>query len=241
MSDQTRKAVLKKLRAFAQRTVENGCTEAEAIAAAEAMQKLQHEYNMTLTDADILDAEYVTEKMQLGNQRMHPVVGAVMGVAIFTSTKMYKSGATLFIFGEKHKVDNAIYLISTIQSAMELEFLNYRGTEAYLRETWYHHGQTIRSSFMNGMAHRLYHRLLQMHKELMEQDVTVSPTTGNSLVVLSDKALEEAFRRQNPNLRSGRRQTTSRSANASAAGRSAANRVGLRSGVRAGSAQRALR
>lgn len=241
MSDQTRKAVLKKLRAFAQRTVENGCTEAEAIAAAEAMQKLQHEYNMTLTDADILDAEYVTEKMQLGNQRMHPVVGAVMGVAIFTSTKMYKSGATLYIFGEKHKVDNAIYLISTIQSAMELEFLNYRGTEAYLRETWYHHGQTIRSSFMNGMAHRLYHRLLQMHKELMEQDVTVSPTTGNSLVVLSDKALEEAFRRQNPNLRSGRRQTTSRSANASAAGRSAANRVGLRSGVRAGSAQRALR
>ena len=241
MSDQTRKAVLKKLRAFAQRTVENGCTEAEAIAAAEAMQRLQHEYNMTLTDADILDAEYVTEKMQLGNQRMHPVVGAVMGVAIFTSTKMYKSGATLYIFGEKHKVDNAIYLISTIQSAMELEFLNYRGTEAYLRETWYHHGQTIRSSFMNGMAHRLYHRLLQMHKELMEQDVTVSPTTGNSLVVLSDKALEEAFRRQNPNLRSGRRQTTSRSANASAAGRSAANRVGLRSGVRAGSAQRALR
>ena len=241
MSDQTRKAVLKKLRAFAQRTVENGCTEAEAIAAAEAMQKLQHEYNMTLTDADILDAEYVTEKMQLGNQRMHPVVGAVMGVAIFTSTKMYKAGATLYIFGEKHKVDNAIYLISTIQSAMELEFLNYRGTEAYLRETWYHHGQTIRSSFMNGMAHRLYHRLLQMHKELMEQDVTVSPTTCNSLVVLSYKALEEAFRRQNPNLRSSRRQTTTRSANASAAGRSAADRVGLRSGVRAGSAQRALR
>ena len=241
MSDQTRKAVLKKLRAFAQRTVENGCTEAEAIAAAEAMQKLQHEYNMTLTDADILDAEYVTEKMQLGNQRMHPVVGAVMGVGIFTSTKMYKSGATLFIFGEKHKVDNAIYLISTIQSAMELEFLNYRGTEAYLRETWYHHGQTIRSSFMNGMAHRLYHRLLQMHKELMEQDVTVSQTTGNSLVVMSDKALDDAFRKQNPNLRSGRRHTTSRSANASAAGRSAADRVGLRSGVRAGSAQRALR
>ena len=241
MSDQTRKAVLKKLRAFAQRTVENGCTEAEAIAAAEAMQKLQHEYNMTLTDADILDAEYVTEKMQLGNQRMHPVVGAVMGVAIFTSTKMYKAGATLYIFGEKHKVDNAIYLISTIQSAMELEFLNYRGTEAYLRETWYHHGQTIRSSFMNGMAHRLYHRLLQMHKELMEQDVTVSQTTGNSLVVMSDKALDDAFRKQNPNLRSGRRHTTSRSANASAAGRSAADRVGLRSGVRAGSAQRALR
>lgn len=241
MSDQTRKAVLKKLRAFAQRTVENGCTEAEAIAAAEAMQKLQHEYNMTLTDADILDAEYVTEKMQLGNQRMHPVVGAVMGVAIFTSTKMYKSGATLFIFGEKHKVDNAIYLISTIQSAMELEFLNYRGTEAYLRETWYHHGASIRSSFMNGMAHRLYHRLLKMHKELMEQDATVSQATGNSLVVMSDKALDEAFRKQNPNLRSGRRYTTSRSANASAAGRSAADRVGLRSGVRAGSAQKAIR
>jgi hypothetical protein len=196
---------------------------------------------MTLTDADILDAEYVTEKMQLGNQRMHPVVGAVMGVGIFTSTKMYKSGATLFIFGEKHKVDNAIYLISTIQSAMELEFLNYRGTEAYLRETWYHHGASIRSSFMNGMVHRLYHRLLQMHKELMQQDATVSEATGNSLVVMSDRALDDAFRKQNPNLRSARRQTTTRSANASAAGRSAADRVGLRSGVRAGSAQRALR
>jgi hypothetical protein len=241
MSDQTRKAVLKKLRAFSQRTVENGCTEAEAIAAAEAMQKLQHEYNMTLTDADILDAEYVTEKMQLGNQRMHPVIGCASGVSIFTGTKMYKVGATLYIFGEKHKVDNAIYLISTIQSAMELEFLNYRGTEAYLRETRYHHGQTIRSSFMNGMAHRLYHRLMQMHKELMQQDTTVSGLTGNSLVVLSDQALEEAFSREVPNLRRGARKTKSRSVNASAAGRSAADRVGLRAGVRGGSAQRALR
>lgn len=172
---------------------------------------------------------------------MHPVVGCVMGVSIFTSTKMYKSGATLFIFGEKHKVDNAIYLISTIQSAMELEFLNYRSTDAYLRETLHHHGASIRSSFMNGMAHRLYHRLMQMHKELMQQDATVSQATGNSLVVMSDKALDDAFRKQNPNLRSGRRYTTSRSANASAAGRSAADRVGLRSGVRAGSAQKAIK
>jgi hypothetical protein len=80
-----------------------------------------------------------------------------------------------------------------------------------------------------------------MHKELMQQDATVSEVTGNSLVVMSDKALDDAFRKQNPNLRSARRHTTSRSANASAAGRSAADRVGLRSGVRSGSAQRALR
>mgnify|MGYP003672175038 CR=1 FL=1 len=73
-----RQEILKKLKAFSQRTVENGCTEAEAIAAAKAMQGLQEKYDCTLTELDISLTEYVKERVSLGQKIKHPVWASIV-------------------------------------------------------------------------------------------------------------------------------------------------------------------
>lgn len=229
-----RKDILKKLKAFSERTIENGCTEAEALAAAKAMQGLQNKYDLTLTELDIELTEYVQDKFSLGSRVKHPVIGASFGIKLFCGVKFYTSGANLVIYGQQHKVDSALYLISLIQSAMELEFNRYKFTPDYCEQKWSYHPRTIRSSFMNGMAQRVGQRLQRMHKENADTVEQPKASNGTALVVMADRALEDAFRKAHPNLVSGNRRVSGRSRGAVAAGRSAANRVGLNKGVGGG-------
>lgn len=235
-----KQSILKKLKAFASRTVENGCTEAEAIAAARAMQILQNQYDCTLTELDISLTEYVKERVSLGHKIKHPVWGALYGVQTFTGVKFVSYGTRITVFGQQHKVDNAVYLIGLLQSSMELEYLSYKNSADYEEESFYHHARSIRSSFMNGMAQRLSVRLGQMHKESRQSVDQPTASNGTALVVMADNALDIAYRKEWPRLGSGSRSTTNRSRGASAAGRSAADRVGLRSGVSGGGSQRLL-
>jgi hypothetical protein len=232
-----RKEILKKLKAFSERTVENGCTESEAIAAAKAMQSLQNKYNLTLTELDIELTEYVNERMSLGKKVRHPVLLSLHGLQMFCEVRIVGKTGGIAIVGQQHKVDNAVYLISTMMSAMELEFLNYKNTWEYDEEVNYNgmHPRRVRSNFMNSMGYRLSARLLSMYNESRNNTEVMAnkSSSGTALVVLADNALEAEYRRQYPNLRSiGRRSTGSGSA--SDAGRAAANRVGLNKGVRSG-------
>ena len=235
-----KQSILKKLKAFASRTVENGCTEAEAIAAAKAMQSLQNQYDCTLTELDISLTEYVKEKVGLGNKIKHPVSKALFGVQVFTGVKFVFSGPKVTVFGQQHKVDNAVYLIGLLQASMELEYLSYKNSADFLEESFYHHARSIRTSFMNGMAGRLSVRLCQMHKESRQSVAQPTSSNGTSLVVMADNALETAYRKEWPRLRSGSSRSYSRSRGASSAGANAANRVGLRTGVSRSGSQRLL-
>ena len=228
----TKEQILKKLKAFSQRTVENGCTEAEAVAAAQAMQALQDQYNCTLTELDISLTEYTKDSLSLGKKVKHPVWNALYGVQLFCEVKLVGTGAKLTVFGQQHKVENAMYLISLMQSAMELEYLKFKATADYEEEAFYHHARSIRSSFMNAMASRLCNRLQQMHRESRANVEQPKASNGTALVIVADRALDDAFRKEFPRLRSGgHRHTRNRSAGAARAGRSAGDRVGLRAGV----------
>jgi len=232
----TKQDILKKLKAFSQRTVENGCTEAEALQAAQAMQSLQNKYNCTLTELDITMTEYVTERFSLGKKRRHPVYGALFGLQSFTETKLVFNRTRVEIFGEQHKVDNATYLITLLMSAMELEFLQYKMTPEYAEQTFYYHGRSIRTSFMHGMAQRLSKRLSDMHRDNRQTVAQPTASNGTALVIMADTALADAHAKKYPRLGNARSNRTTRSQGAANAGRSAANRVGLNRGVSGGRA-----
>ena len=232
-----RKEILKKLKAFSERTVENGCTEAEAMAAARAMQSLQDKYNLTLTELDIELTEYVNEKMKLGNKVRHPVWGALHGLMMFCEVRIVGKTGGIAIVGQRHKVDNAVYLISTLMSAMELEFLKYKNTWEYDEELFQRiHPRRIRANFMNSMARRLSYRLYDMFKESRKNSQVMAnkSSSGTALVVLADNALDAEYRRQFPRTRAAASRSIG-GGSASEAGRAAANRVGLNKGVRSGS------
>jgi len=232
-----RKEILKKLKAFSERTVENGCTEAEAMAAAKAMQILQNKYNLTLTELDIELTEYTQDRMTIGNKVRHPVWCALYGLQFFCEVRIQGDGGDLKLLGQRHCVDNAIYLISTLMSAMELEFLNYKNSWEYDEEVNYQgmHPRRVRSNFMNSMGYRLNSRLMKMYQENQKQDTVQAnkASDGTALVVVAEKALDD-YRSKvwGRGRTSGGRSTGNGSA--SRAGRAAANRVGLNKGVSTG-------
>ena len=232
-----RKEILKKLKAFSERTVENGCSEAEAMAAAKAMQSLQNKYNLTLTQLDIELTEYTQDQMKIGNRVRHPVWCALYGLQYFCEVRIQGCEGSINILGQRHCVDNAIYLVSTLMSAMELEYLNYKNSWEYDEEVNYNrtHPRRVRSNFMNSMGYRLNVRLMDMYKANKKQDSVQAnkATDGTALVVLAENALDDYRSKHWGKGRTGNSRSTG-SGSASNAGRAAANRVGLNKGVRSG-------
>ena len=53
-----KKEILKRMKMFSERTIENGCSEAEAMLAAKKLSELQAKYNVTLTELDVQEMDF---------------------------------------------------------------------------------------------------------------------------------------------------------------------------------------
>ena len=87
-----RSALLDKISALLAKTGANGCTEAEAIAAAELVEKLMTKYGLSLSEleaisspADVCDADGAP----IGNVRSHEVLHVSGAIAHYTDTRSW--------------------------------------------------------------------------------------------------------------------------------------------------------
>ena len=131
-----KKEILKKMKALTSKTVDQGATEAEAIAAAYLLKNLQDKYQVTLTELDVTEAEYVTKNFDCGvtsyyRSPMHRVINCFASIRRFCKIKGICRGNKLEFFGEPHNVENALYMISMIRNAMDIEFNRYMTSEEY--------------------------------------------------------------------------------------------------------------
>ena len=51
---------------FSERTIENGCSEAEAMLAAKKLSELQAKYNVTLTELDVQEMDFEIHYFEAG-------------------------------------------------------------------------------------------------------------------------------------------------------------------------------
>ena len=89
------------------------------------------------------------------------------------------------VFGEPHKVQNALYMINLIKSTMDQEFAQFKLQWEYQDLRMRHHPQSIRSNFLNAMGFRIGERLKEMAQAEREQ-VKEQSSTGTDLIVLAD-------------------------------------------------------
>ena len=236
-----KKQILQRMRVFQNRTVENGCSESEAMIAAQKLSELQGKYNLTLTELDIEEMSFKAQNVSLGKKVRHPVYSALFGLQDFCGVKMVISGTRLEIFGEPHKIENASYMVELIRITMDAEYARYKASWEYDDAKMRYHPRRIRADFMNAMAYRISGRLLKMAKqERSEAQAQAQTSTGTSLVVIANQKLVAAFRKRHPRLGSASsRQMTNSSA--ASAGRSAGDRTSLHRGVGSGSGGGTLR
>jgi hypothetical protein len=228
MTNDKRESIIKKINLLKEKTTTNGCSESEAITAAEMISRLLQEYDLSMTEVEVKSQEFITEQIGISGKVKKPIHDVVSSIAYFTDTKVYYNkrmgNYTYNFFGAKKDVEFAGYLIDLLSNAMDNEYDRYQKTPEYKMIG----GKAARGSFYKGMIIRLNQRLREMKNNLTNE------AQESGLVLYNKMAItEQMFNQQNPYLRL--RKATSRitisDKSAFNSGKEAANRVNITSGL----------
>ena len=181
-----RESIIRKIRALRERTTANGCTEAEALSAAEVASRLAEEYQVDMSETEIEEEgiEGRTIRNDKGRTGRHEASWAVMAVAKFCDVRCWGDRLTtgekaVRFYGLKSDVDMAEWLFVTVRSTMERSFLAWYMTEGARSGIA---SRTARASFMLAMGARISRRL----NDLTDARRPARATTGRELVAIKD-------------------------------------------------------
>ena len=125
-----------RIQALRAKTVEQGCTEAEALAAAEKVAELLDRYGLSLSELDLKRQACKGMAVETGRRRVGPVDDCVPAVAAFFDCRAWgekSASGTLrhVFFGLPADVAAARYLYELVERAFETETARFRAGEAY--------------------------------------------------------------------------------------------------------------
>lgn len=212
------------VRALRAKTVENGCTEGEAIAAAEKLAQLLADNDMTLDEAELRESPFAKHREVQDDWVGERLWKIADGIAYMLDVRYWRGRPgephSITFFGFAHEVYVARYLLEICSRAMRTE-------QARVTRGLYTQSKIRRAAlpFLDGMADRLRQRLRALKPET---------PAGAGLVVVRG-ALIDAAMDVKTRTRPGR---NSRSLDAGyLEGRAAGDRVGLNRGLTAGQQQ----
>lgn len=118
-----REKVAARIRALAAKTVENGCTEDEAIAAAAKLVEMLSRYNMTLDEAMMRESPFTTSRNVYADEIGDRLWKVAKAISELTDTRYWTSPAgvnpvQITFFGFEHEVEAAKYLLAICRRAM---------------------------------------------------------------------------------------------------------------------------
>jgi hypothetical protein len=230
-----RSAAVGRIRALLSKTVENGCTEQEAMAAAEKAGHLMDKYGIESSETELRD-ETCTQGVHGGNRaRKHESYWCGVAVAAYCDCRIWHrigTGMTVF-FGFPQDVEVATYLMRVIEASMNSSY-------AVFKDTQFYNTKRNRNEFMLGFSGRVNARLREMRKARHPE--TLVTTTGTNLMVIKNAVVDEQFKATGMKLRAGKATHIKTSGNQSArdAGMAAGNSVHLGAALTGASAQKRL-
>jgi uncharacterized protein DUF2786 len=231
--------LIKKIKALFAKTVENGCTEDEAIVAAKHAALLMERYDLTFEDVEreIRAQNFKVDGRPFGHTTLSGRVQfpaawhCMMAIADFFDCKCWYSGADIVFFGTEDDTSLAHDMLAMLRVTIKHE------TTAYVtRDTSRDHVRSVRASFEHGITDRISERLYGLKRKRTEADQKAHETLATEqaaggfhapVVVAKQMVLREKFAELGIQLssRGGSRSTGSRSAYM--AGQAAGERVSL--------------
>src|SRR3954469_3683493 len=211
-------AELDKLRARIQalraKTIDNGCTEDEALSAAAKVAELLDRHDLSLSDVELREERCERAEFAAGRRKRIPIDQCVGAVAEFCDCRVWRektaSGEQRYVFfGLRADVAVAHYLTELIDGAVRSELGRFKTSREYLR---FRHNERhmANSSFALGMVTSIAEKLTAMKAE---RD-GVNRSSGRDLVVVKSAIVAEEMARLDLNLRTVR--TTKRFVSATA-------------------------
>jgi hypothetical protein len=215
-----------RIKALTEKTVANGCTEAEALAAAEMVGRLLERYALSMAEIEVRTTGCVQVEVPLAGRRRRPIDSALPAIARFCDCKVWRAhaaeGGSYVFFGFPADAALARYLYAVVEHAMQGELALFRHRSPWLAGVGLRRAS---ASFQHGMAVRVSERLEAMRAE-REVAVAAGRSDGRALMVVKQAAVAEAFRAAKVRLVAGRAQMV-RLDGAFREGRLAGERVNL--------------
>ena len=173
---------LNKIRAMLAKTVDNGCTEAEAMTALTMAQMMMDEHEVTLEDLKLEDEKAIIARSDLKDpQNVRWKIA--YWIAQFTETYTYGHKKRINFVGLKADVDFAIWLTDTLASFVHAQLKAWMWKNGYQKLQGNLRAKVI-NSFVTGCTHTINNKLAQMVKERR-------PTSNGTALVLAKNALIE--------------------------------------------------
>ena len=183
-------SLLRRLQALRARTVENGCTEGEAMAAAAKVAELLDRHDLSLSDLEIRAAPCERRVYETHLKKRIPLDECVGAIAAFCDCKVWReknaAGEAVYVFfGLNADVEVAHYLCSLVDGAVRTELGRYKTTPEY--KSFRHQERHVaNASFALGMVASIADRLIAM-KEARDR---AKESTGRSLVPVKGVVVE---------------------------------------------------
>lgn len=220
--------IARRVRGLLNKTVANGCTEAEALAAAAAARRLMDAHRLTQSDVEI-EAEPIDDVLveRPVDQKTAAVDYIMRGLNAYCGVKTWftwRGGKRVIrMLGLHGDTEMARYLYEMMAKTIERDSAAYIRT---IRDRCHDATATrrYRQSYQIGMATRVNERLHQMAKE---RDAVAVTGTGTALVVVKGAMVADAWDRLGIKLGRATRGMGVRSYDAHSAGRAAGDRVNL--------------
>jgi len=221
--------IKQKIKALSKMTIENGCTEAEAMVAAEKLSQLLDQHGLSLADVKAGESEETKlgrDEWTQGKSRLHDgVMRVATAIARLFDCKCWQNRGTLIYFGFPQDTAAAEAMTQLIHDAMEREWKAFKKEygdryDAAAFRRW-------RSSFITGMALRIRERLTEMKQQRAQRT-----SDSRALVVVKDQIVEAGFKEETAglHLRARRSLTAGRDRGVRDAGYAAGSRVALSTG-----------
>lgn len=185
MSDD-RDKIAGRIRALLAKTVENGCTEDEAIAAAAMAAKLLAKYNMSLDETELRSNPFKRDTFQREDEIGERLWKVADAIAKLTGSRYWRSRrgvvpVEITFFGFAHEVEISKYLLAICVRALT------SGKKDVLRKYALYVASRRQQrviAFVDGMVDRLAVRILALREP---------EPTGTGLVVLRNSLIDDAL------------------------------------------------
>jgi len=188
--------VLGRIQGLREKTVDKGCTEQEALAAAEKVADLLDRYGLSLSEVELKGQSCEGAGIETGRKRSGPIDVCVPAVGRFCDCRVWRetgpTGEIRYVFfGLPADVAGARYLYDLVRQAFETETERFKAGALYAQ----HHTSERRSattSFQTGLAHGIAAKLTALHEE---RGTSMRASTGRDLVPIKAAVVDEELAR----------------------------------------------
>lgn len=213
-----------RLQALRAKTVTNGCTEEEALAAAAKVAELLDRHDLSLSDLEIREETCAQSAIVTNKKQRQPISACIPAIAAFCDCKVWREkdadGRIRYVFfGLRPGIEMAHYVHDVIALAMRGAWEQYAGSQRFIR-----YGHDEKGSFLFGMAASIADKLMTMKAE---RDDAIRIGSGRDLVVIRQAVVESEFAKLDLDLRPGRASGKKVAAGAFEAGQAAGRTVAI--------------